>query len=203
MKQPRLILASASPRRRELLETAGWILAVEAAHIDESLQPGEPAEVYVARLAREKALTIARRHAAEDALVLGADTTVVHRGEILGKPGDPEEARRMLRTLSGSMHHVHTGVSLVDAAGRFERCAVDTTQVWFAPLSDAEIDAYILSGEPFDKAGAYAIQGRAGQFIPRIEGSWSNVVGLPLHLVRAWLRETVVARAAAPCSPDA
>lgn len=189
MKQPRLILASASPRRRELLETAGWVIEVEAAHIDESLLPGEQAEPYVSRLAREKARAIARRHAGEAALVLGADTTVVHRGEILGKPGSRDEALSMLRTLSGTSHLVHTGVCLAHAEGHFERCAVDTTQVWFAPLSEAEIDTYIESGEPFDKAGAYAIQGRAGQFIPRIEGSWSNVVGLPLHLVRSWLTE--------------
>lgn len=197
MSLPRLILASASPRRRELLETAGWNILVEAAHVDESLLPGEAAKPYVGRLAREKALAVAHRHIGESALVLGADTTVAHQGEILGKPGDPEEARRMLRTLSGNIHHVHTGVCLIHTGGRFERWAVETTQVWFAPLSDVEIEAYIDSGEPFDKAGAYAIQGRAAQFIPRIEGSWSNVVGLPLHLVRAWLTEADAAMAAA------
>ena len=200
MNQPRLILASASPRRRELLEIAGWSLEVEAADVDESVRPGELAAPYVGRLAREKALAIARRHSGEAALVLGADTTVAHQGEILGKPGDREEARRMLRALSGHIHHVHTGVCLLHTLGHFERWDVDTTQVWFAPLSDAEIEAYIDSGEPFDKAGAYAIQGRAAQFIPRIEGSWSNVVGLPLHLVRAWLREASIAMAA-PVAP--
>lgn len=198
MKQPRLILASASPRRRELLETSGWTVEVEAAHIDESPLPGEQAKSYVSRLAQEKALAIARRHAGEAVLILGADTTVVHRGEILGKPENPDEARRMLRMLAGTSHSVHTGVCLVHADGGFERCGIDTTRVWFAPLSDADIDAYIASGEPFDKAGAYAIQGRAGQFIPRIEGSWSNVVGLPLHLVRSWMAEALEGTEAHP-----
>ncbi len=202
MNLPRLILASSSPRRRELLETAGWDILVEAAHVDESLLPGESPKPYVGRLAREKALAVAHRHAGESALVLGADTTVACQGEILGKPGDPEEARRMLRTLSGNIHDVHTGVCLTDTEGRFERWAVETTQVWFARLSDAEIEAYLDSGEPFDKAGAYAIQGRAAQFIPRIEGSWSNVVGLPLHLVRAWLAEAGMAMAVAQSRPE-
>lgn len=189
MSQARLILASASPRRLELLRTAGWAPRVEPAHIDETPLPGETPEAYVVRLAQEKAQAIARLHQQDPALVLGADTTVVCHGEMLGKPASRSEAVQMLRLLSGGAHEVHTGVSLVSSGQDFQRSGLATTRVWFSSLAEEAIQAYVESGEPFDKAGAYAIQGGAGQFIPRIEGSWSNVVGLPLHLVREWMAE--------------
>lgn len=174
-----LVLASASPRRRELLESAGWRVEVRPADLDESQLPGEAAADYVLRLARAKARVIAPQVA--DACVLGADTTVVLGTELLAKPADDAEARAMLTRLSGQMHEVLTGVCLI--YGGAEAAAVETTRVQFAPLLPEEIDAYVASGEPEGKAGAYAIQGRAACFIPRIEGSYSNVVGLPLALV--------------------
>ncbi|MGH9413442.1 MAG: Maf family protein [Terriglobales bacterium] len=172
-----MVLASASPRRRELLESCGWRVEVHSANIDESHRPGEPAADYVHRLARAKAAAIVE----PSACVLGADTIVVLGDELLGKPRDDAHARSMLQALSGREHEVLTGVCL--RRGSTELAAVETTRVWFAPLSAPEIDGYIASGEPRGKAGAYAIQGRAACFIPRIEGSYSNVVGLPLALV--------------------
>jgi len=177
-----IVLASASPRRRELLTAAGFAVTAQPAEVDETPLPGELPAAYVARLARAKAFAVAAR--AED-MVLGADTTVVVEGDILGKPANDAEAGAMLRRLSGRGHQVLTGVCL----RRGERClaGVETTEVWFDPLSEAEIAAYVASGEPRDKAGAYAIQGRAARFIPRINGSYSNVVGLPLATVwRLW-----------------
>lgn len=174
-----LVLASASPRRRELLEAAGWGVEVRPADLDESRLPGEPAAGYVLRLACAKARAIAPQ--AGSACVLGADTTVALGDELLAKPADEAEARAMLARLSGRAHEVLTGVCLIDRG--VEAAAVETTRVEFAPLSAEEIDAYVASGEPEGKAGAYAIQGRAACFIPRIEGSYSNVVGLPLALV--------------------
>ncbi|HYA18020.1 MAG TPA: Maf family protein [Bryobacteraceae bacterium] len=173
-----LILASRSPRRAELLRAAGIDFTIRAADVDETPRPGESPRGYVTRLALEKANAIL---AAPDETVLAADTTVVIGNEILGKPIDAADARRMLRALSGREHKVITGICL-----RRGDCViqdVDVTGVWFSPLSDAEIDHYIASGEPMDKAGAYAIQGLASRFIPRIEGSYSNVVGLPVALV--------------------
>lgn len=175
----RLILASASPRRRELLQAAGFEVDVRPAHLDESLKPGEAPADYVLRLARAKAAAVAGE------AVLGADTTVVVDAEILGKPGDDTEAATMLRRLSGRVHEVLTGFCL--RRGGREIARVERTLVWMAELTDAEIAAYIVSGEPRDKAGAYAIQGLAARFIPRIEGSYANVVGLPIAAVwRAW-----------------
>lgn len=174
-----MVLASASPRRRELLEAAGWRVEVRPAEVDESQLPAEPAADYVLRLARAKARAIAPQVAG--ACVLGADTTVVLGDELLAKPAEDAEARAMLRRLSGRVHEVLTGVCLL--YGGVEAAAVEGTRVQFAPLSPEEIDAYVASGEPEGKAGAYAIQGRAACFIPRIEGSYSNVVGLPLALV--------------------
>lgn len=175
-----LVLASASPRRRELLEAAGWRVRVRPAGIDETPLPSESASAYVLRLARAKAAAVSSL-----GVILGADTTVELDGDLLGKPRDDAEARAMLVRLSGRAHRVHTGVCLRQA-GR-EAAAVETTVVVFAPLTAADVDAYVASGEPRGKAGAYAIQGRAACFIPRIEGSYSNVVGLPLALVwRLW-----------------
>ena len=187
-----LVLASASPRRRELLAAAGIPVIVHAAEVDETPHPGEEARAYVLRLAEAKARAAASGAPRPDLPLLAADTTVVLDGELLGKPADDAEAAAMLRRLSGRGHEVWTGLCLLwPAAASGERplaLAADCTRVWFAPLDREEIAAYVASGEPRGKAGAYAIQGRAGQFIPRIEGSYSNVVGLPLALLRDLLR---------------
>jgi septum formation protein len=181
-----LVLASASPRRRELLSLAGIDFTVEPSSIPEEPKAGESPIAYVVRLAREKAQAVLIRHAPESVLVLGADTTVVApNGEILGKPEDAADAARMLRLLSGATHQVVTGVALVSHSGI--ETAAEVTQVTMLTLSEEEIAAYIASGEPFDKAGAYAIQGRAARWIPRIHGCYFNVVGLPLALVSSML----------------
>jgi septum formation protein len=180
-----LVLASASPRRRELLAQAGYSFQVHPAHIPEDPLPGEDPIAYVVRLAREKAEAIYNQLGDLTATVLGADTTVVLDNQILGKPADSADAARMLRLLSGRTHRVITGVAVV-AAARTE-VAAEVTAVKFLALSDEEITAYIATGEPTDKAGAYAIQGRAARWIPRIEGDYFNVVGLPLALVSTML----------------
>lgn len=177
-----LILASASPRRRELLAQAGFTFEVVPADVPEVQKSGEDPIHFVTRLAREKAEVVAATHAlTADTLVLGADTIVVVDEVILGKPRDEADAARMLRQLSGKTHQVITGVCL--AKGRERQRAAEVTFVRFNTLSDAEIDAYVATGEPLDKAGAYAIQGRAGRWVPRIHGCYFNVVGLPLALV--------------------
>ena len=191
----KLILASASPRRAEILRNAGFDFEVIPAHIDESRRTGEPAAEYVRRLAEEKARTVARQLAegfADDStFVIGADTVVVIGNEILGKPSSGANAGEMLRRLSGETHEVFTGLSVLqgNSAGR---TVVETTRVTFAVLSEPEIDEYIATGEPFDKAGAYAIQGRGGKFISRIEGCYFNVMGLPLARLYLLLREAGV-----------
>lgn len=181
-----LILASASPRRRELLAQAGFAFQVHPAHIPEDPWPGEEPVAYVTRLAREKAeVTFARLNdgnaPGKGIIVLGADTTVTLDNQILGKPEDAADAARMLRMLSGRSHRVITGVAVVTA--KSTEVAAEVTAVRFLTLSDAEIEAYVATGEPMDKAGAYGIQGRAARWIPRIEGCYFNVVGLPLALV--------------------
>jgi septum formation protein len=182
-----LILASSSPRRAELLRAAGINFIVRAAGVDETAALDESPRDYVTRLSREKACAVVQG----DELALGADTTVVINGEILGKPADTEEAGRMLRALSGQWHEVLTGVTLA----RVDRVisAVSSTRVKFAELSSAEINWYISTGEPMDKAGAYAIQGHASLFVESIEGSYSNVVGLPMQLTYQLAREMGVA----------
>jgi septum formation protein len=180
-----VILASRSPRRSELLSAAGIGFEVLAADIDETPAAAEDPQAYVRRLAIAKAAAVFALR--PDARVLGADTTVTIDGEILGKPLDDADAGRMLRLLSGRVHDVHTGVALISAAGI--RSAVDTTRVWFAPMTDEDISWYVATGEPADRAGAYAIQGFASRFIPRIEGSYSNVVGLPVALVSSILKQ--------------
>lgn len=187
-----LILASASPRRRELLAQAGFQFAVTPASIDEDLQPGENAVAYVTRLAREKAEAVYAQIDSPDlAVVLGADTTVVApNGEILAKPVDTTDAARMLRLLSGATHQVITGVAVASASG--VETAAEVTHVTVLTLSDEEIAAYIATGEPMDKAGAYAIQGYAARWIPRIHGCYFNVVGLPLALVSGMLEGLAV-----------
>ena len=170
------VLASASPRRAELLRAAGFTFTVDAVDIDEAVEPGETADQHVRRLARGKAEAGARRH--PGATVLGADTVVVVEGRILGKPRDEDDARAMLTALSGRVHQVYTGVA-VAREGQI-RDAVDISAVTFVPLTSAEISAYVATGEPRDKAGAYAIQGRASRFVERLEGSYTGVVGLPV-----------------------
>jgi septum formation protein len=186
----RLILASSSPRRAEILRDAGFKFKVCATHLDESRVGRESARVHVLRLARLKARTAAERaRHTERAIVIGADTVVVARGKILGKPSDVREARRMLRLLSGRTHEVLTGVSVLRVSEGKELHGVETTRVHFLKLSYEEIDDYIATGEPFDKAGAYGIQGVGGRFIDRIEGCYFNVVGLPLSRVWSMVRE--------------
>ena len=176
-----LVLASASPRRAELLKTAGFAFEVRPADVDETPRPAEPAATYVLRVARDKALAAAGRVNGNDAWILAADTVVVVGGGILGKPTGPAEARRMLSMLSGVVHEVLTAV-VVRHAGS-ETSEVVSTRVRFTALSAAEIDWYVESGEPDGKAGAYAIQGLGSRFVDWIEGSWSNVVGLPVATV--------------------
>ncbi|HZS07761.1 MAG TPA: Maf family protein [Blastocatellia bacterium] len=183
MTIPALILASASPRRAELLRAAGITFEVRVADIDETQRPGEAARDYVIRLSREKAEAVARG----DELVLGADTTVLIGDETAGKPQDAADAERMLRALSGTWHEVLTAVTLRRGSRMISDVAV--TRVKFAAMNDEEIRWYVASGEPFDKAGAYAIQGLASLFIERIEGSYSNVVGLPVQMVYRMSRE--------------
>ncbi|MGH9605371.1 MAG: Maf family protein [Terracidiphilus sp.] len=187
-----LVLASASPRRRELLTQAGYSFTVRPAHISEDPLAGEDPIAYVVRLAREKAqavytqLTAADYGQSADPLaVLGADTTVTLDGHILAKPEGLADAARMLRLLSGRTHRVVTGVALVTAQA--VEAAAEVTAVRFLTLSEEEIAAYVATGEPMDKAGAYAIQGRAARWIPHIEGCYFNVVGLPLALVATLL----------------
>lgn len=184
-----LILASGSPRRRELLAQAGFEFSIQAAEIDESVRPGEAPMAYVTRLAREKAEAVFRRGvgelAGEGLVVLGADTSVVVDGEILGKPKDADDAARMLRMLAGRTHAVMTGVAVV--RGERVEVAAEVTMVEFLPMAESEIAAYVATGEPMDKAGAYGIQGRAARWIPRIQGCYFNVVGLPVALVSAMI----------------
>ena len=183
-----LILASASPRRQELLRNAGVAFEVQPAHIPEDPLPREKARDCAERLAREKALTIAQKRP-KDA-VLGADTVVVIDHQILNKPADAADAIRMLRLLSGRTHQVITGVCLV-VNGRLS-VGSETTSVTMSEISENEILDYVATGEPMDKAGAYAIQGIASRWIPRIEGDYSNVVGLPVALVYRMLRQAEV-----------
>jgi septum formation protein len=182
-----LILASQSPRRSEILRQAGIPFIVKPAHVDESVHPGEPVEDYVLRVAAEKATAV---ETASGDVVLGADTVVVIGGEILGKPRDRADAIRMLERLAGREHEVITGICLRRAADLLHDRAV--TRVWFNPLTHEEIEQYVASGEPMDKAGAYAIQGLASKFIQRIDGSYTNVVGLPIELVIKHLPEFLV-----------
>src|SRR5688572_18054297 len=181
-----LVLASASPRRADLLREAGIAFRVAPAHIDESEAIGESPESYVERLAREKAEAVWRDRPAS--FVLGADTTVVVDETILAKPADAADAARMLRLLSGRSHRVLTGICLLGPSGFF-RASVVSTAVTFERLSEADIVWYVGTGEPLDKAGAYAVQGGASRFVARIEGSFSNVVGLPMEVLAPWCRE--------------
>ena len=183
MTLERIVLASASPRRAQLLREANLDFDTLPADVDESVCPGESPSAYVRRVAQMKARTVASR--ADGRSVLAADTTVAVDGLILGKPVDRLDARRMLRLLSGRAHEVVTAVVLLTPEGTTS--AVESTRVMFRHLSDAEIDQYVETGECDDKAGAYGIQGAAGAFVSGIAGSRSNVVGLPMELVRQML----------------
>lgn len=175
----KLVLASASPRRAEILRDAGIAFSVLSSAVDETPLPGESAQDLVRRLAASKAELVAAR-AIGPAIVIAADTVVALEGAILGKPRTSEDARQMLEKLSGRTHSVITGVALIRLPDAERREFTDITQVHFTSLSNEEILKYLSSGEPFDKAGSYAIQGIAGRFIPRIDGCYFNVVGLPL-----------------------
>lgn len=187
----KILLASNSPRRAEILRDAGIEFSICGSHVDEASLPGEMPQAMVARLAEAKARAAAAqiRDDAGDCIVVGADTAVALDGEILGKPRDAAHAREMLAKLSGRTHHVLTGVFLLRLPDGASRAAVETSAVEFARLNEKEIDSYVASSEPMDKAGAYAIQGLAGRFIPRIEGCYFNVVGLPLARLYAFLHE--------------
>ncbi len=190
--------APVSDDRRELLDILSLDFDVEAPEVDESRHPDEPPGVYVERLAAEKA----RAAAGVDRIVLAADTVVVHEGRVLGKPGHPEEARSMLRRLQGDSHEVFTGVSVASwDDGPLIHTAVDVTEVSLLPMTDAEIEDYVSTGEPMDKAGAYALQEAGGRFVESIDGSPFTVIGLPIHLIsrlisnagadiRSFVRET-------------
>lgn len=183
--QPVLILASASPRRQELLHEAGIAFECFPAHIPEEHREGEPPLAYACRLAQEKAEAVAWRF--PDRFVLAADTIVVVDDQVLEKPQDDEDAARMLRLLSGRAHQVTTAVSLIGPRGQ-SAAKASTTEVYFREIADEEILSYVQTGESMDKAGAYAIQGGAGQWVQRIQGEYSTVVGLPVSLVTEMLR---------------
>lgn len=179
IRLPKMVLASGSPRRAEILSAVGWEFEKQIADVDESPIHGEYPEDYVVRLALEKASAVAS--GLPDRLVLGADTTVVIDGEIIGKPADHDDARRMLKMLSGRRHEVLTGVALV--RGRRKITGLERTGVIFSKLREDEIEFLVDKGEPLDKAGAYAVQAQAALFITGIEGDYWNVVGLPIGLV--------------------
>jgi septum formation protein len=201
----RLVLASASPRRADLLRAAGYEFETLVVDLDERVRPGEEPPAYVLRLAGEKSAAAMQRFmhraqtcggpdkaAVHDVVVLGADTTVVVDGHILGKPRDDSEGAAMLNMLSGRAHEVLTGVSVRTSAGEWQ--LVESTSVYMSALSPQDVAWYVASGEGRDKAGGYAVQGLASRFIPRIDGSYSNVVGLPVATVEALLREAASAR---------
>ena len=190
----RLILASTSPRRAEILRMVGWPFDKYAVPIDESRRPNEAPVAYVERLALEKAEAAAAGQLSAppaSRVILGADTVVVVEADLLGKPADENDARRMLRQLSGRWHEVITGVALIrsGAGGNARRVAHERTRVRFATMTADEIEWYVATGEPMDKAGAYAIQGNAARFIEEIQGDYLNIVGLPVRLVYKLLRE--------------
>lgn len=179
-----LILASGSPRRRELLDLMGLTYTVETPDVDESFS-GRPSET-VMEISRRKAAAVAARHS--DSIIIAADTLVFADGA-LGKPHAPERAKEMLRSLAGNWHHVYTGITVINTrSGRILR-NVDKTRVHLVPMTEQEIDAYVATGEPLDKAGAYGIQGMGGMFVDRIDGSYSNVVGLPMSMLRIMLAQ--------------
>lgn len=184
VKLPRILLASGSPRRAEIMASVGWEFDKSVPDVDESVIEGEPPEDYVQRLAGEKALAVADSHPGQ--IILAADTTVVIDGQIIGKPEDHADARRMIRKLAGNWHEVLTGVAV--ARNGDELIGIQRTRVKFAPMTEAEIHFLAEEGDPLDKAGAYAVQAQAALFIEGIEGDYWNVVGLPISLVYRLVR---------------
>jgi septum formation protein len=187
LELPGIILASGSPRRAEILKTVNWPFEVESPDIDEVRYANEDAVTYVRRLALAKAQAVAQR--ITGSLIVAADTTVVIGEQILEKPSDQDDARCMLRQLSAQWHQVITGVALVDTLTSESRVDIETTEVKFAKMSPDEIDWYVSSGEPMDKAGAYAIQGLGARFVEGIRGDFFNVMGLPVRLLYEMVRE--------------
>ncbi len=194
----KLILASSSPQRAEVLRNAGFLFEVVSAHVDESLRESETASNFVRRLAETKASAVAASlpQASQPAIVVGADTVICVDGLILGKPGDARDACEMLRRLSGRTHEVITGLAVISWPKDERRVEQETTRVTFTALNKNEIEDYVASGEPLGKAGAYAIQGLGGRFVHRVEGCYFNVVGLPLARLYRILREMESLRAA-------
>jgi len=186
-KKSSVILASSSPRRRDLLRQIGVEFTVDPADVDESILSGEVPEDYAVRVSLDKARVAARK--AGEGIVIAADTIVVFKDVILGKPDDSHDAKRMLEMLSGNMHRVITGLAVMNAATGMVLCKTATTKVWFRNLEKDQVKRYVLSGEPLDKAGAYGIQGKGALLVARIEGCYNNVVGLPLALLDEMLRE--------------
>jgi septum formation protein len=187
----KIILASSSPRRAEALRNAGIEFELRPAPVDESRNAGESPSEYVQRLALAKARAAAHTVAGtrDEILIVGADTIVLIGDEILGKPESAEDARRMLRRLSGTVHEVHTGLAVLSPPSGAERVVEEISLVHFAPLTQADIDAYLATGEPFDKAGAYGIQGIGGRYVTRVEGCYFNVMGMPLARLWSLLKE--------------
>ena len=187
MAEQKIILASASPRRRDLLQQIGLTFTIDSADVNETVLPGEAPEPYAVRVALDKARVTAAK--TRSGIVIAADTIVVLDDLILGKPADSGEAGRMLSLLSGRRHSVITGLAVMDALSGMTRSAMSVTSVWFRQLSQSEIRSYVLSGEPLDKAGAYGIQEKGALLVDRIEGCYFNVVGLPLSLLGKMLPE--------------
>jgi septum formation protein len=183
----KIILASSSPRRRELLGALGLSFTIDVPDVDERLLPGEDPRTHVLRLAAEKARKVAGRHGG--GLVIAADTVVVLDDRIIGKPEDEAEARRILERLAGKTHRVYTGVAVADAAGGSVESKVACSRVTMSAMGKGEIAGYVATGEPLDKAGAYAVQGLGGRFVSRVSGSLSNVIGLPLEELAELLEE--------------
>jgi septum formation protein len=182
-----IILASTSPRRQDLLRQIGIIFRTMPSDVDEGILPGESPEKYAVRVALDKAASVAAR--TDSGIVIGADTIVVVRDEVLGKPADARDAVRMLSMLSGKMHRVITGLAVVDASTSTIKTASAVTRVWFHDMAPEAIESYVATGEPLDKAGAYGIQERGALFVERIDGCYFNVVGLPLSLLADLLRD--------------
>jgi septum formation protein len=187
----KLILASSSPRRAQILRDAGFDFTIQPANVDESLEPGEAVEAYVARIAQAKAHAVAGRALADGtpAIVIAADTVVLAGKQILPKPKDADDARRMLRLLNATMHEVLTGLFVIRAYDGISFAHLERTRVEFTRISDIDIDAYIQTKEPFDKAGAYGIQGIGGRFVRKVDGCYFNVMGLPLSRLWEILRQ--------------
>ena len=187
----KLILASSSPRRAQILRDAGFDFTIQPANVDESLEPGEAVEAYVARIAQAKAHAVAGRALADGtpAIVIAADTVVLAGKQILPKPKDADDARRMLRLLDATTHEVLTGLFVIRAYDGISFAHLERTRVEFTRISDIDIDAYIQTKEPFDKAGAYGIQGIGGRFVRKVDGCYFNVMGLPLSRLWEILRQ--------------